>query len=112
MKEGWIFMDYPGINGLIRRYRPQAGTTAISYSAAQGTLHAVHHAMQMQQQMQQQMHPHMQQHTYPHMQQHTYPYMYPHMQQHYASTGYYNPIVISADGLYISTIPHGTLYNL
>ncbi|MFZ7940275.1 MULTISPECIES: DUF3947 family protein [Bacillus] len=100
MKEGWIFMDYPGINGLIRRYRPQAGTTAISYSAAQGTLHAVHHAMQMQQQM------------HPHMQQHTYPYMYPHMQQHYTSTGYYNPIVISADGLYISTIPHGTLYNL
>ncbi|HDR8087994.1 TPA: DUF3947 family protein [Bacillus cereus] len=97
-------MDYPGINGLIRRYRPQAGTTAISYSAAQGTLHAVHHAMQMQQQMQQQMHPHMQQHTYP--------YMYPHMQQHYTSTGYYNPIVISADGLYISTIPHGALYNL
>jgi hypothetical protein len=104
MKEGWIFMDYPGINGLIRRYRPQAGTTAISYSAAQGTLHAVHHAMQMQQQMQQQMHPHMQQHTYP--------YMYPHMQQHYTSTGYYNPIVISADGLYISTSPHGALYNL
>jgi hypothetical protein len=104
MKEGWIFMDYPGINGLIRRYRPQAGTTYISYSAAQGTLHAVHHAMQMQQQMQQQMHPHMQQHTYP--------YMYPHMQQHYTSTGYYNPIVISADGLYISTIPHGALYNL
>ncbi|MGD6927769.1 DUF3947 family protein [Bacillus thuringiensis] len=73
----------------IRMYRPEVmGSMAIPYSAAQGTVQAVHQAMQMQQQM------------------------YPDMQPYYSSTGYYEPIVISGDGIYISTIPYGTVYNL
>ncbi|MEH7042088.1 DUF3947 family protein [Bacillus thuringiensis] len=84
-------------NKSIRMYRPEImGSMAIPYSAAQGTVHAVHQAMQMQQQMQQQ----------------TQQQMYPDMQPYYSSTGYYEPIVISGDGIYISTISYGTVYNL
>ncbi|WP_336971725.1 DUF3947 family protein [Bacillus thuringiensis] len=84
-----MVLYYAGINHPIRAYRPEVmGSMAIPYSAAQGTVHAVHQAMQMQQQM------------------------YPDMQPHYSSTGYYDPIVISGDGMYISIIPYGTVYNL
>lgn len=60
------------------------------------TVQAVHQALQMQQQM------------YESMQ----PPIYLDMQPYYISSGYYNPIVISGDGIYFSTIPYGTVYDL
>ncbi len=90
-------MYYAGTKHPIRRYRPEVmGSMAIPYSAAQGTVQAVHQAMQMQQQM------------YESMQSQ----MYPDIQPYYSSTGYYNSIVISENGIYVSTIPYGSVYNL
>lgn len=82
-------MLYSNISNQIRVHSHGAvGTHAITHSAAHSTVQAVHQALQMQQQM------------------------YPDMQPYYSSTGYYEPIMISGDGIYISTIPYGTVYNL
>ncbi|WP_459503106.1 DUF3947 family protein [Bacillus sp. C1] len=69
--------------------RPAYGTAGITYSAAQSTIHAVHQALQMQQQMQQGMQP------------------------YYSSTEYDYPMHhITPYGMSFSTIPYGTVYNL
>ncbi|HHX7188919.1 DUF3947 family protein [Bacillus cereus] len=84
-----MLIYYADTNNPIRRYHPEVmGSIAIPYSAAQGTAQAVHQRMQMQSQM------------------------YTDIQPDYSSTGYYNSIVISEGGIYFSTIPYGTVYNL
>lgn len=90
-------MLYSNISKQIRVHSHGAvGVHAITHSAAHSTVQAVHQALQMQQQM------------YESMQ----PPIYLDMQPCYISGGYYNPIVISGEGIYFSTIPYETVYNL
>ncbi|OTW54251.1 hypothetical protein BK699_04480 [Bacillus thuringiensis serovar mexicanensis] len=92
-----MIMLYSNISNQIRVHSHGAvGVHAITHSAAHSTVEAVHQALQMQQQM------------YESMQ----PPMYLDMQPYYIPSGYYNPTGISGDGIYFSTIPYGTVYDL